>query len=112
MIKTAAKMICFWGLLMVQGLPAIHAEIILRPNGQLSTARTSQEPHRGQSEQKVAQQFGPPLKILPPLKTAPHYPTISRWVYSKFTVYFGNGRVIDTVIHPAPKTPASTEHAN
>ncbi len=76
------------------------AEIIVLPSGQIGVMKLSHEPRRGLSMQQVRQHFGVPLRLLPPLRTAPGYPTIIRWIYPDFTVYFGNGQVINNVAHP------------
>lgn len=53
------------------------------------------KPHFGQSEKQVRAQFGAPEQIKPPKGK----PSITRWVYPRFTVYLEAGRVIDTVLN-------------
>lgn len=79
------------------------AEIIVLPNGHIKAARLAHQPTRGMSMQQVIKRFGEPLRKLPPTVTAPHYPTITRWVYKDYTVYFADKHVIHTVVHPAQR---------
>jgi len=52
-------------------------------------------PVRGQSMEQVRRQFGAPVQELPWVGDPP----ISRWIYDKFTVYFEDRSVIDSVIN-------------
>ncbi|MBU2705223.1 hypothetical protein KCM76_04485 [Zooshikella marina] len=54
-------------------------------------------PHHGLTEQQVRHQFGEPK--------ATHsvgQPTITRWEYDKFTVYFDRQQVLHSVVHRNP----------
>ncbi len=71
-------------------------------------------PRRGMSMAQVESRFGPPTDRLDPRggqKRA--WPTINRWVYPGFTVYFERTKVIDVVLTKAdpaeigPKPPIS-----
>ena len=59
-------------------------------------------PVRGQSMQQVQSQFGSPAEQLDARGGQKRqWPTINRWVYPTFTVYFERNRVIDTVANRA-----------
>jgi hypothetical protein len=59
-------------------------------------------PARGQTTQQVQAHFGMPLQKLEPAGGQhPQWPSISRWVYADFTVYFEKSRVVSTVINKA-----------
>lgn len=71
-------------------------------------------PRRGMSMAQVEARFGPPSDRLDPRGGQNHHwPTINRWMYPGFTVYFERTKVIDVVMNKAdqyeigPK-PAST----
>jgi hypothetical protein len=61
-------------------------------------------PGRGMSMAQVEQRFGAPAEKLPPAggDTARH-PTINRWRYNGYTVYFERSRVIHSVLDEAEK---------
>lgn len=65
-------------------------------------------PSRGMSMAQVERRFGAPVEKLPPAggDTARH-PTINRWRYSGYTVYFERNRVLHNVIDEAPAAPKS-----
>lgn len=89
--------------------PAL-AEVIVLPNGHPQAAKLAHQPSRGMTMKQVRSRFGAPMKALPPTRTAPHYPTITRWVYAKYTVYFADDHVVHTVVHPDLKaTPATSK---
>ena len=55
-------------------------------------------PARGQSMTQVEARFGAPAERMDPRGGQKRqWPTINRWVYPAFTVYFEQNRVIDTV---------------
>ncbi len=59
-------------------------------------------PARGLSMSEVEARFGAPSERLDPRGGQKRqWPTIHRWVYPAFTVYFENSRVIDAVAHQA-----------
>ncbi|MEG2805598.1 hypothetical protein [Stenotrophomonas sp.] len=59
-------------------------------------------PVRGQSMQQVQSQFGDPGERLDPRGGQKRqWPTINRWVYPQFTVYFEKQKVIDVVANKA-----------
>lgn len=59
-------------------------------------------PVRGQSMQQVQSQFGAPAEQMDPRGGQKRqWPTINRWVYPQFTVYFEKQKVIDVVANKA-----------
>ena len=59
-------------------------------------------PTRGMSMADVEARFGVPIERLDPRGGRKRqWPTINRWVYPTFTVYFERNRVIDTVANRA-----------
>ena len=59
-------------------------------------------PARGQSTAQVEARFGAPSQKLEPRGGQKRqWPTINRWVYPAFTVYFEKQRVIDVVANQA-----------
>ena len=82
---------------------SLHAETLLMQ-------RVEQEkgvamPARGMTMSQVEHRFGAPASRLDPRGgDAPLHPTINRWVYDRFTVYFEKDRVIDAVLNRASPT--------
>lgn len=59
-------------------------------------------PERGLSASQVEARFGAPSQRLEPRGGQKRqWPTIHRWVYPQFTVYFERERVIDAVLNQA-----------
>lgn len=64
-----------------------------------------QLPRRGMGMADVQARFGQPASRLEPRGGQNHHwPTINRWVYPAFTVYFERSRVIDAVVNKADPT--------
>ena len=62
-------------------------------------------PTRGMSMSQVEARLGAPSQRLDPRGGQKRqWPTINRWVYPAFTVYFENSRVIDAVANQAAPT--------
>jgi hypothetical protein len=62
----------------------------------------AQMPARGMSMPQVEARFGAPNEKLDPRGGQKHqWPTINRWVYPGFTVYFEKNRVVDAVANKA-----------
>ena len=81
------------------GSSALAADTLLVDRAQIDQG---QRPAHGLTQADVTKSCGTPAKTLPPRggqKT--QWPTIERWVYPHFTVYFEHGRVIDTVLNQA-----------
>ena len=63
---------------------------------------TAAMPARGMSAQEVESRFGAPSSKLDPRGGQKRqWPTINRWSYPTFTVYFEKNRVIDAVANKA-----------
>lgn len=61
-----------------------------------------QMPARGMSMTQVEARFGAPAERLDPRGGQKRqWPTINRWVYPAFTVYFEKNRVVDAVANKA-----------
>lgn len=59
-------------------------------------------PERGLTMAQVEQRFGAPSERLDPRGGQKgQWPTINRWVYPQFTVYFERDRVINVVLNQA-----------
>ncbi|MDR7098562.1 hypothetical protein J2X04_000909 [Lysobacter niabensis] len=59
-------------------------------------------PVRGQTMAEVEAKYGAPTEKLDPRGGQKHqWPTINRWMYPSFTVYFEKSRVIDVVANKA-----------
>jgi hypothetical protein len=78
------------------------ADTLLVDRAQVSTIPM---PTRGMSMQQVEARFGAPDSRLDPRGGQKRqWPTIHRWVYPQFTVYFERDRVIDAVANQASPT--------
>lgn len=87
-------------LLALLACASAHADTLLidRSHEKPTTAL----PVRGQSMQQVQAQFGDPGERLEPRGgQKQQWPTINRWVYPQFTVYFEKQKVIDVVANKA-----------
>lgn len=59
-------------------------------------------PARGQSMAQIESRYGAPAQRMDPRGGQKRqWPTINRWVYPEFTVYFENTHVIDVVANKA-----------
>ncbi|MFG6109783.1 hypothetical protein [Stenotrophomonas nematodicola] len=77
-----------------------HADTLLIDRSQEKPATAL--PVRGQSMQEVQSRFGDPSERLDPRGGQKRqWPTINRWVYPQFTVYFEKQKVIDVVANKA-----------
>lgn len=79
---------------------SVWAEVLLIDR--VEARATGTMPARGLSMAEVEERFGAPGQKLEPRggqKT--QWPTINRWVYPQFTVYFERGRVINAVLNQA-----------
>ena len=62
-------------------------------------------PARGQSMAQIEATYGAPAQRMDPRGgQKSQWPTINRWVYPQFTVYFEQDRVIDAVLNKAAPT--------
>jgi hypothetical protein len=78
-----------------------HAEVLLMDRVQQERAMNS--PPRGMTMTQVEARYGAPTSKLDPRggDTKLH-PTINRWVYPNYTVYFERDRVINSVMNKGP----------
>ena len=66
---------------------------------------TAALPTRGMTMAQVEARFGAPADRLDPRGGQKHqWPTINRWSYPAFTVYFEKSKVIDAVLNKADET--------
>ncbi|MCS4236001.1 hypothetical protein ACTUVK_001484 [Stenotrophomonas rhizophila] len=87
-------------LLAVLACASAHADTLLIDRSQEKPATAL--PVRGQSMQEVQSRFGDPSERLDPRGGQKRqWPTINRWVYPQFTVYFEKQKVIDVVANKA-----------
>jgi hypothetical protein len=79
---------------------AAHADTLLVDRA--SEKPASALPVRGQSMSQVEARFGAPTERMDPRGGQKRqWPTINRWVYPDFTVYFEKQKVIDVVANRA-----------
>ncbi|MNV15895.1 hypothetical protein D3C71_1066380 [compost metagenome] len=80
--------------------PAAMADTLLIERAQEKPATAL--PVRGETASQVEARFGAPQERLDPRGGQKRqWPTINRWVYPAFTVYFEKQRVIDVVANQA-----------
>jgi hypothetical protein len=80
--------------------PSAMADTLLIDRAQEKPA--SALPARGETASQVEARFGAPQERLEPRGGQKRqWPTINRWVYPAFTVYFEKQRVIDVVANQA-----------
>lgn len=85
---------------LLAAAPAVHADTLLIERAQEKPAQAI--PARGQSMAEVEARFGAPSERMEPRGGQKRqWPTINRWVYPAFTVYFEKQRVIDVVARQA-----------
>ena len=88
--------------LALLSIGTVHAETLLIDRVKQESAAM---PARGMRMADVETRFGAPTDRLQPAGGQKHqWPTIQRWVYPQFTVYFERGRVIDAVANKADAT--------
>ena len=80
----------------------VHADTFdVRKNADRSNR--SDVPQRGMTMAQVEKRYGAPIDKLPAAGgDAPRHPTINRWRYDGYTVYFERDRVIHSVVNSAP----------
>ncbi|MFA0923378.1 hypothetical protein [Xanthomonas fragariae] len=88
-------------LIALMGISAVaSAETLLVDRAQQKPAAAL--PFRGDSMSQVEGRYGAPQEKLDPRGGQKRqWPTIHRWVYPAFTVYFEKSRVIDVVANQA-----------
>lgn len=94
----ASKAILLSALLALAGAASAQTLLIERVEQENKAAL----PTRGQTMTEVEAKYGPPSEKLEPTGGQKRqWPTIHRWVYPGFTVYFEKSRVIDVVANKA-----------
>jgi outer membrane protein assembly factor BamE (lipoprotein component of BamABCDE complex) len=87
------------GVTLLAAGPSAMADTLLIDR---TRAATVPMPTRGMTMQQVEAQFGAPSSKRDPRGGQKRqWPTIHRWAYPQFTVYFENNRVIDSVVNQA-----------
>jgi len=95
-------------LLCVTGIASADTLLVDRAQAKSQVAL----PARGQSTAQVEARFGAPAQKLEPRGGQKRqWPTINRWVYPQFTVYFERDRVIDAVLNQASASEAGPKPA-
>jgi len=106
-----ASLVVAPGIAVAQDMQAVQGDVLL-------IERVREEPgnlpRRGMSMAQVEAQYGAPSDRLDPRGGQKRdWPTINRWTYPTFTVYFERSRVIDVVMTKAdpneigPKPPTT-----
>lgn len=90
-------------LLAVGLQPVAHADTLLVDRARMD-ASVEHSMH-GMSKAMVEKRLGAPSSRLEPRGgEKPQWPTIERWVYPQYTVYFAHGHVVDVVLnHASPE---------
>ena len=97
-MKLRIAAIPLFALLAVAGAASAETLLIERVQEENKVAL----PARGQSMAQVEARFGAPTERMDPRGGQKRqWPTINRWVYPAFTVYFEKNRVIDAVANKA-----------
>ena len=92
--------------------PTAHADTLdtkaTKRHHRAMSSAASNMPVRGMTMAQVERRFGAPTEKLAPAggDTARH-PTINRWRYAGYTVYFERNRVLHNVVDEAPPAPKS-----
>ena len=100
-------MVKFTGGLAMLAAIAFGAPMAAHAGDSLLIHRVQQEqgmnlPTRGMTMGQVQQQFGAPQSKMDPRGGQKRdWPTINRWVYPQYTVYFQRDRVLDVVANKA-----------
>ncbi|TZF91382.1 hypothetical protein [Cognatilysobacter lacus] len=88
--------------LALLSIGSLHAETLLVDRVKHESRAM---PSRGMRAADVEKRFGAPRDRLQPRGGQKRqWPTIQRWVYPAFTVYFEHGRVVDAVANKATPT--------
>jgi hypothetical protein len=95
------SLILLFALAAFAGASLAHAEVLLMDR--VKQERGMNAPARGMTMAQVEARFGAPTSKLDPRggDTKLH-PTINRWVYPGYTVYFERERVINSVMNKGP----------
>ena len=97
-VKAYARAVPLLALIAFAGTTSAETLLIERVQQEAAIAL----PARGQSMPQVEARFGAPSERMDPRGGQKRqWPTINRWVYPAFTVYFEKNRVIDAVANKA-----------
>ena len=97
-MKTSIAALPLIALLAVAGTASAETLLIERVQHEPAASL----PLRGQSMAQVEARFGAPAERMDPRGgQKSQWPTINRWAYPEFTVYFEKTRVIDVVANKA-----------
>lgn len=97
-VKACARTVPLFALLALAGMTSAETLLIERVQQEGVIAL----PARGQNMAQVEARFGAPSERMDPRGGQKRqWPTINRWVYPAFTVYFEHSRVIDAVANKA-----------
>ncbi|CAG4972887.1 MAG: hypothetical protein LOX98_11235 [Lysobacter sp.] len=97
-MKTSIAALPLIALLAVAGTASAETLLIERVQHEPAASL----PLRGQSMAQVEARFGAPAERMDPRGgQKSQWPTINRWAYPEFTVYFEKNRVIDVVANKA-----------
>ena len=97
-MKTSIAALPLIALLAVAGTASAETLLIERVQHEPAASL----PLRGQSMAQVEARFGAPAERMDPRGgQKSQWPTINRWAYPEFTVYFEKHRVIDVVANKA-----------
>ena len=91
-------------LMLLLVMASANAENIIIPVGQQG-GPTLQMPINGTSQRAVLERFGLPDIEHPPVGS----PSMTRWDYRDFSVYFENKTVITSVRHHQPQYPQQVQ---
>ena len=73
----------------------VNAQVVKTPNSSAQVVVNSNMPHRGLSKLQVETRFGQPSSKQGPVGE----PSIYRWNYKNYSVFFENDIVIHSVVH-------------
>ena len=97
-MKTSIAALPLIALLAIAGTASAETLLIERVQHEPAASL----PLRGQSMAQVEARFGAPAERMDPRGgQKSQWPTINRWAYPEFTVYFEKNRVIDVVANKA-----------
>jgi hypothetical protein len=100
-MKTRIAAVPLFALLVLAGTASAEKLLIERVQEENKAAL----PARGMTMTQVEAKYGAPSERLDPRGGQKRqWPTINRWVYPAFTVYFEKSRVIDAVANKADET--------
>jgi len=98
-----ARLLASVGVLLTVASFSVSADTLLVDR--VKAERSMTAPRRGMTMTQVERQYGAPAEKLSPAGgDAPRHPTINRWVYPAYIVYFERDHVINSVAQRATPT--------